>query len=66
MILQIFIQYIDKFFFSGIGPNYRKKACWITASGDQTFVKIDESLVNVNSLAKINIAADRNTISKIN
>lgn len=48
--------------FSGIGPNFRKKACWISASGDQTFIKIDESLVNANSLTKISVAANRNTI----
>ncbi|CRK91253.1 CLUMA_CG004933, isoform A [Clunio marinus] len=47
---------------SGIGPNYRKKACWISASGDQTFMKIDESLVNASSLAKISVAANSNTI----
>lgn len=47
---------------TGIGPNYRKKACWISASGDQTFIKIDESLVNASSLTKISIAANKNTI----
>lgn len=47
---------------TGIGPNFRKKACWISASGDQTFIKIDETLVNANSLAKISVAADKNTI----
>ena len=47
---------------TGIGPNYRKKACWISASGDQTFIKIDESLVNASSLAKISVAANKNTI----
>lgn len=47
---------------TGIGPSYRKKACWISASGDQTFIKIDESLVNASSLAKISVAANKNTI----
>lgn len=47
---------------TGIGPTFRKKACWISASGDQTFIKIDETLVNANSLAKISVAADKNTI----
>lgn len=45
-----------------IGSNYRKKACWISASGDQTFLKLDESLVNASSLAKISVAANKNTI----
>lgn len=47
---------------TAIGPNYRKKACWISASGDQTFIKIDESLVNASSLAKISVAANKDTI----
>lgn len=47
---------------TGVGSSYRKKACWISASGDQTFIKIDESLVNASSLAKISIAANKNTI----
>ena len=46
----------------GVGSSYRKKACWISASGDQTFIKIDESLVNASSLAKISVAANKNTI----
>jgi RCR-type E3 ubiquitin transferase len=47
---------------SGIGSSFRKKACWINASGDQTFIKIDESLVNASSLAKISVAANKNTV----
>jgi RCR-type E3 ubiquitin transferase len=47
---------------SGIGPNFRKKACWISASGDQTFVKVDESLINASYLNRISIAANKNTI----
>lgn len=47
---------------TGIGPSYRKKVCWISASGDQTFIKIDESIVNTGSLANISVAANKNTI----
>lgn len=47
---------------TGIGPNYRKKVCWVSASGDQTFIKIDESIVNTESLANISVAANKNTI----
>lgn len=47
---------------TAIGSNYRKKACWVSASGDQTFLKIDESLVNASSLSKISVAANKNTI----
>lgn len=50
--------------FSGIGPDHGKKASWIGASGDQTFIKMDESLVNAAMLSKFNVAADRNTIRK--
>jgi RCR-type E3 ubiquitin transferase len=47
---------------TGIGPSFRKKACWISASGDQTFIKVDESLVNSSSLDKISVAANKNTL----
>uniref|UniRef100_A0A1B0GP35 PHR domain-containing protein n=1 Tax=Phlebotomus papatasi TaxID=29031 RepID=A0A1B0GP35_PHLPP len=46
----------------GIGPSYGKRATWISASGDQTFVKIDESLVTGSMLSKLNIVADKNTM----
>lgn len=48
--------------FSGIGPNFGKKATSIFASGDQTFFKIDESLITGAMLSKVNIVADKNTI----
>lgn len=47
---------------SGIGPNFGKKATWIGASGDQTFFKIDESLITGPMLSKVNIVADKNAI----
>ncbi|XP_055524898.1 E3 ubiquitin-protein ligase highwire isoform X3 [Wyeomyia smithii] len=47
---------------SGIGPSTGKKASWIGASGDQTFIKIDESLVNASMLSKFSVVADKNTI----
>lgn len=46
----------------GIGPTYGKRGSWIGASGDQTFIKIDESLVTGSMLSKVNVAADKNTI----
>lgn len=49
---------------AGIGPNYGKKASWIGASGDQTFIKTDESLVNAAMLSRFHVAADKNTICK--
>lgn len=50
--------------FSGVGPDHGRKASWIGASGDQTFIKMDESLVNAAMLSKFHIAADKNTIRK--
>ncbi|XP_055618511.1 E3 ubiquitin-protein ligase highwire isoform X2 [Toxorhynchites rutilus septentrionalis] len=47
---------------NGIGPSTGKKASWIGASGDQTFIKIDESLVNASMLSKFSVVADKNTI----
>lgn len=49
---------------SGVGPNFGKRASWIGASGDQTFIKIDESLVTGTMLTKVNVVADKNTICK--
>lgn len=47
---------------TNIGPNYGKRASWISASGDQTFIKIDESLVTGSMLSKLNVVADKSTI----
>ncbi|KAL9694804.1 hypothetical protein quinque_014089 [Culex quinquefasciatus] len=47
---------------TGIGPSTGKKASWVGASGDQTFVKVDESLVNASMLSKFSVVADKNTI----
>lgn len=49
-------------FSSGLGPSFGKKATWIGASGDQTFIKIDESLITPQMLPKVTIVADKKTI----
>ncbi|KAL9885814.1 MYC binding protein highwire isoform 2-T2 [Glossina fuscipes fuscipes] len=49
----------------GIGPSFGKKATWIGASGDQTFIKIDESLITTQMLPKMNVAANKKTILMI-
>lgn len=36
----------------------------IFASGDQTFLKVDESLLTGAMLSKINVVADKSTICK--
>ncbi|KFM80172.1 putative E3 ubiquitin-protein ligase MYCBP2, partial [Stegodyphus mimosarum] len=38
-----------------IGTKYGRRATWVGASGDQTFVKIDESLINSHNLSKSSI-----------
>ncbi|KAF5304147.1 hypothetical protein FQA39_LY01932 [Lamprigera yunnana] len=47
---------------SNIGPRHGRRATWVGASGDQTFLKIDESLINSVSLAKSTVTANRNYI----
>lgn len=47
---------------SGIGPEYGKRATQIFASGDQTFLKIDESLLTGAMLSKVNVVANKSTI----
>lgn len=56
--------YILCFYCSGIGPNVGKRATWIGASGDQSFIMIDESLITGSMLSKVNVLADKQTISK--
>lgn len=50
---------------SNIGTKYGRRATWIGASGDQTFVKIDESLINSHNLSKSNVVANRDCIGII-
>ena len=45
-----------------VGPRFGRKATWIGASGDQTFVKVDESLVNAKSLSKASVTANKRNI----
>lgn len=46
-----------------IGPRHGRRATWVGASADQTFLKIDESLINSVSLAKSTVIANKNSIS---
>lgn len=45
-----------------IGPQYGRKATWISCSGDHTFVKFDESLINPMSLSSARMMANRKCI----
>jgi len=49
---------------SGLGPCYGKKVTWIGANGDQTFIKIDESLITAQMLPKMHVVANKKTIRK--
>ncbi|XP_039231733.1 E3 ubiquitin-protein ligase highwire isoform X2 [Drosophila yakuba] len=46
----------------GLGPCYGKKVTWIGANGDQTFIKIDESLITAQMLPKMHVVANKKTI----
>ncbi|PIO39320.1 hypothetical protein AB205_0075490 [Aquarana catesbeiana] len=45
-----------------IGSKYGRKATWVGASGDQTFLRIDEALINSHVLATSEIFASRHII----
>lgn len=47
-----------------IGPKHGRRATWVGASGDQTFLKIDESLINSVSISKSIVTANKYSISK--
>ncbi|XP_053677390.1 E3 ubiquitin-protein ligase highwire [Anopheles nili] len=44
------------------GPGTGRRASFIAASGDQTYVKVEESLINGAALAKYSVTANRSTI----
>ncbi|KAL5012682.1 hypothetical protein ScPMuIL_011233 [Solemya velum] len=48
-----------------IGARYGRRATWIGSSGDQTFVRIDESLVNAHILSCSKVFANQKTIGLI-
>ncbi|CAE1311209.1 MYCBP2 [Acanthosepion pharaonis] len=49
----------------GIGARYGRRATWIGASSDQTFMRIDESLINAHTLTGCNIFANQSCIGLI-
>ncbi|KAM5147624.1 E3 ubiquitin-protein ligase MYCBP2 isoform 6-T6 [Callospermophilus lateralis] len=48
-----------------IGSKYGRKATWIGASGDQTFLRIDEALINSHVLATSEIFASKHIIGLV-
>lgn len=47
---------------SGIGNDHGRSATWIGASGDQTFIRVDETLINAKSLMNSTIMANKHQI----
>ncbi|XP_060534839.1 E3 ubiquitin-protein ligase MYCBP2 isoform X2 [Cylas formicarius] len=45
-----------------VGPKHGRRATWVGASGDQSFVKLDESLINSVSISKSTITANKHSI----
>eukprot|EP00058_Branchiostoma_floridae_P002865 XP_002588353.1 hypothetical protein BRAFLDRAFT_81492 [Branchiostoma floridae] len=50
---------------TGVGPKFGRRATWVGASGDQTFIKIDESLINARTLADATLFADQKCIGVV-
>uniref|UniRef100_T1JCF5 RCR-type E3 ubiquitin transferase n=1 Tax=Strigamia maritima TaxID=126957 RepID=T1JCF5_STRMM len=48
-----------------IGPKHGRRATWVGASGDQTYLKLDESLINGHTLARSSIVANKACIALI-
>ncbi|XP_072332294.1 E3 ubiquitin-protein ligase MYCBP2 isoform X19 [Scyliorhinus torazame] len=48
-----------------IGSKYGRKATWIGASGDQTFLRIDEALINSHVLSTSEIFASKSIIGLV-
>lgn len=44
-----------------VGPKWGRRATWIGAAGDQTYIKVDE--INSISLTKSTVMANKNCIS---
>jgi E3 ubiquitin-protein ligase MYCBP2 len=47
------------------GARYGRRATWIGANGDQTFMRIDESLINAHILAASKVFANQTSIGKL-
>ena len=48
----------------GIGSKHGRRAVWIGASGEQTFLRIDESLINAHTLSRSSIVANQDCIGE--
>jgi E3 ubiquitin-protein ligase MYCBP2 len=50
----------------GLGTEFGRKATWIGASGDQLYVKLDETLINPRTLQTASIIANKDIIGMSN
>lgn len=48
----------------GVGSRFGRRATWIGAAGDQTFIKVDESLINSLSLERATVTGNKTSICK--
>lgn len=48
-----------------IGPRHGRRATWVGASADQTFLKIDESLINSSNLKYSTLMGNKNCIGNM-
>ncbi|XP_052283534.1 E3 ubiquitin-protein ligase MYCBP2-like isoform X2 [Dreissena polymorpha] len=49
----------------GVGARFGRRAMWVGASGDQTYMRIDESLINAHILSSSKVFANNTTIGLI-
>ena len=52
------------YYFLLLGARFGRRATWVGASGDQTFMRIDESLINAHILSSSKVFANQSTIGK--
>jgi len=45
-----------------VGREFGRRAVWVNCSADQTFVRIDESLINVHTLSTSTVIANQSCI----
>lgn len=49
----------------GVGPRLGRRATWIGASADVTYVKLDQSLINAHNLSAASVVANSSCLGKI-
>lgn len=48
----------------GVGPRLGRRATWIGASADVTYVKLDQSLINAHNLSAASVVANSSCLGK--